>query len=130
MIEALQRIPENLPPDQLDRRLLDVWNEELAEGCEEVEAWRSAFEWAVYRRQLLDRIEQAIRARDDAAVIEVMEDPALENYALPAAWTAAVRMARERVKKTETLVAALENEDRASFVELYADVPSTALAST
>ena len=119
MVEALQRIPENLPPDQLDRRLLDVWNEELAEGCEEVEAWRTAYEWAVYRRHLLDRIERAIRARDDAAVIELVEDPALEDYALPVTWTTAIRTARERVTKTETLVAALDSEDRSSFVDLF-----------
>jgi len=119
MIEALQRVPENLPPDQLDRRLLDVWNEELAEGCEELEAWRTAYEWALYRKQLLDRIEGAIRAGDDAAVIEVVEDPALENYALPVTWTTAIRMARKRVTRTETLVAALESEDRSSFVDLF-----------
>jgi len=119
VIEALQRIPENLPPDQLDRRVLDVWNEELADGCEELEAWRTVHEWAVYRRQLLDRIEAAIRAGDDATVVEVVEDPALENYTLPVTWTAAIRMARERVTKTETLVAALEGEDRSSFVDLF-----------
>ncbi len=118
IIEALQRIPENLPPDQLDRRLLDVWNEELAEGCEEVEAWRTAYEWAVYRRQLLDRIERAIRAGDDAAVIDVVGDPALENYAFPVTWTTAIRTARERATKTETLIAAAR-ANRSSFVDLF-----------
>jgi hypothetical protein len=119
LVEALQRIPENLPADQLDRRLLDVWNEELAEGCEEAQAWRTAYEWAVYRKQLLDRVERGIHARDDTAVVELVEDPALENYTLPVTWTTAIRTARERVTKTRALVAALETGDRASFVELF-----------
>ncbi len=119
LVEALQRIPQDLPPDQLDRRLLDLWNEELAQGCEEAETWRPAYEWAVYRRQLLGRIEQALSARDDAAVIELVEDSALENYALPAAWTMAIQTARDRVAKTESLLSALEDGDRSSFLTLF-----------
>lgn len=119
LVEGLQRIPEDLAPDQLDRRLLDLWNEELAQGCREAEPWRPAYEWAVYRRQLLTRIQRAIDARDDVALIELVEEPSLEGYALSAGWATAIRTARERVAKTEALVSALAGGDRAAFVEAF-----------
>jgi hypothetical protein len=118
-VESLGRIADDLPPDQLDRRLLDVWSDELAEGCLEAEAWGEAHEWAVYRKELLDRIGQAIGRRDDTAVIELVEDPALEGYGLPATWTSAIATARDRIGKTDALVAALESGDRESFVALF-----------
>jgi len=119
LVEALHSISRDLPPDQLDRRLLSVWNGDLAQGCAEAEAWRPAYEWAVYRKQLLDRIEQAINARDDATAIELLEDPSLENYSLPASWTSAVQAARDRLAKTEALLAALDTGDLSSFCELF-----------
>ncbi|MFH1265508.1 MAG: hypothetical protein ABIK89_07240 [Planctomycetota bacterium] len=119
LVEGLQRIPEDLPPEQLDRRLIDLWNEELAQGCHEAEAWRPAYEGAVYRRQLLDRIQRAIDGRDDVTLIELVEEPSLEGYSLSGGWATAIRTARDRVAKTETLVSALENGDRAAFVEAF-----------
>ena len=119
LVEALDSISQDLPPDQLDRRLLSAWNDDLAKGCAEAEAWRPAYEWAVYRKQLLDRIEQAINTRDDATAIELVEDPCLENYSLAASWTSGIRTARDRMAKTEALVAALEDGDLSSFCELF-----------
>ncbi len=115
MVEALEAIPEDLPPDQLDRRLLDLWNDELAGDYGQAEAWRPAHERAVYRRQLLDRIQQAINGPDDAAIVELLKDPCLEDYPLPSSWTAAIRTARDRVDKTEALLAALREGNRSSF---------------
>jgi len=119
MVESLGRIADDLPPDQLDRRLLDVWSDDLAEGCAEAEAWRGAYEEALHRKDLLDRIEHAIGRRDDSAVIELVEDPALEGYALPVAWTTAIATARDRIAKTDALLAALDSGDRDSFLTLF-----------
>ncbi len=119
VIEALQSIPEDCPQDQFDRRLLDAWNDELVEGCEELEPWREAYQWAVHRRRLLEQVERAIHDRDDTGVVELVDDPALSSYALPAPWATAVRTARERVSKREELIAALAEGDRASFVKLF-----------
>ncbi|MHC4405189.1 MAG: protein kinase domain-containing protein [Planctomycetota bacterium] len=119
MIEALERIPNELPPDQYDRRLLDAWDDRLAADCKEVEPWRRVYREAVYRKQLLARIEQAIQQGDDAAVVGLVADPSLEGFALPASWSAAIGAAGDRVAKTEALLASLENDDRSSFMELF-----------
>ncbi len=119
LIEAMRRIPESLPLDQLDRRLLDVWDETLVDGCPEAEPWRPAYEQAVCRKQLLDQIQRAINASDDVTVVELLEDPRLEHYVLPAAWAPALRAARDRVARTEALAAALRDGDRASFLQQF-----------
>ncbi|NQT16092.1 MAG: hypothetical protein HQ582_25270, partial [Planctomycetes bacterium] len=119
MVQSLGRIADDLSPDQLDRRLLDVWSDELAEGCREADAWREAHEWAVYRKLLIGRIAQAIAGHDDTAVIELVGDPALEGYALPPTWDTAITTARDRIAKTDALLAALDSGDCQSFVALF-----------
>jgi hypothetical protein len=119
LVEALQAVPEGLSPDQLDRRLLELWDEELAEGCTELEAWRPAYREAVYRKGFLERIEQAIQSGSDAAILELLEDPCVKDYSLPAGWGVAIRTARDRIAKTEALLAALGDGDRASFCDLF-----------
>ena len=119
LVRALREIPQGLSPDQLDRRLLDIWQDDLLEGCEEGDAWRPAYEQAVYRKELLRRIEEAIGSRNELLITQLTEDPCLEGYSLPASWTSAVRMARDRIAKTEALEAALRDGDGSSFLELF-----------
>jgi len=119
LLTALGEIPEGLPADQLDRRLLAVWQEELAAGCDEIDRWRGAYQQAVRRTELLGRLEEAINRRDDARIAELLDEPPLQDYPLPAHWTAAVRAARDRVKRVEALCASLRDGDRSSFAKLF-----------
>ena len=119
LLEKLGQIHQDLPPDQLDRRLLDAWKEELVDGCEEFEDWLPIHNMAVHRKALLDRIQQAIHARDDLAIARLIEEPSLVNYGFPASWTAAIRAASDSVTKTEALIGALRDGDRSAFPESF-----------
>lgn len=119
LVRAIRHLPGTLPADQLDRRLLSVWKEELLEGCADVEPWRGAYQMAVRRKALLRRMAGAIRTQRDAEIATLAGDPVLAHYPLPADWTAAVQAARDRVGKTVALIAALESADAASFWERF-----------
>ena len=119
LLHALREIPPDLPADQLDRRLLGLWQDDLLAGHEEAESWRPAYEQAVYRRGLLQRIEEAINGRNELAISQLTEDPCLEGYPFPAGWTAALRMARDHIAKAEALEVALRDGDRSSFPDLF-----------
>jgi hypothetical protein len=119
LVEALRAIPPDLPADQLDRRLLEVWNEDLLADCADVEAWRPTYREAVGRRELLRRMAVAVARRDDAEVARLIEEPSLAGYRFPSAWGPAIQSARSRSARAETLLAALGQNDRAAFVRHF-----------
>jgi hypothetical protein len=119
LVRSIRRIPTTLSADQLDRKLLGIWNEDLLGGCGDVGPWREAYRRAVRRRDLLRRVGKAIRARRDAEIADLMGDPLLADFPLPASWQAAIQSARDRVAKTASLIATLQQDDAATFWERF-----------
>jgi serine/threonine protein kinase len=119
ILTALRALSEDLPPDQLDRRLLDLWREDLLRGLKEAERWRAALETARHRRQLLERLEEAIRRSDEPSIVRTLADPVMAGYPVPVSWHPAIQNARGSVAKTETLQRALQEGDRSRFLDLF-----------
>ena len=46
VLKALYDIPDELPRDERDRRLIDAWQENLLCGCREADRWRSEYKAA------------------------------------------------------------------------------------
>jgi serine/threonine protein kinase len=119
VVQLLRDLSPDLPADQLDRRLLDLWQEELLAGSKEAETWRPAYEKAVQRRQILKRLEEAVNQRNEAAILDLTAEPSMAGYPLPGSWTAVIRSFRDRVTRTDGLLAALRDEDRTAFVAQF-----------
>jgi hypothetical protein len=119
LIEALEQIPAGLPADQLDRRMLDLWRDDALRECPAADPWRPAYELAVRRHDAMGRMAAAIDSRNEPAISQAMADPCLEGYPLPASWTTILRTTRERIARTENLVASLREGRRQSFAELF-----------
>lgn len=119
ILQALRELSPEMPADQRDRRLLDLWHEELLAGCKDAEPWRTAYALAVQRRQRLRELEEAIHQRDETAIVQLASDPCLAGYPLPASWSAIAASLQQRAATTAGLVAALRDQDRGRFVELF-----------
>lgn len=121
LVRALHQIsdPDSLPADQLDRRLLNLWNEELLQGCVDAVPWRGHYERAVRRRELLRSLATAIRSRHDVEIVRLAEDPLLADFPLSAEQRAVVQAARDRMAKTLELLDAIQKGDAARLRELF-----------
>ena len=119
IVRVLRQLPPDLPYDQLDRRLLDVWQEEIIAGTPEAEAWRPFYQQSLYRRDLLQHLEQAIGRRDEMAIAELIRDPYLKDYPMPSSWSPVIRSARQRIAKMESLEAVLVAGDASKFAPLF-----------
>jgi len=119
LLAALREISTRLPPDQLDRRMLATWRQNVLAGCVEAEGWRALYETAVRRKELLARLHVAVENRDGPAIVAVVEDPCLAGYPMSAAWTAVIKSARELAGRTEVLIASLGGRQRESFAGLF-----------
>jgi len=119
VLKVLHEIPDELPADQRDEKLLDTWQEDLLADCREADRWRPDYETAVARKQIVARLQTAIDEGDELAVAELMEEPCLAGYPLSKRYQAKVDTVRDRYGRTDALLAALDEHHRASFHELF-----------
>lgn len=124
LIRALGEIPPTetageMPLDQRDGRILELWQEDLLADCREADRWREAHRQAVARAELLDKLQAAIGDGDEAAIGELMHQPCLADYPLPAEWVPAVNAARDRVGRCQAMVTALRDGKRSKFHESF-----------
>ena len=119
LLQELADLPETLPADQLDRRLLALWQPELLAHCAQAQPWQTAWELAVYRKELLARLQRAVEAGNSQAILHAISDPCMDNYPLPTAWNSAVRAARDRMDRAAALVNALQQDRREGFLAAF-----------
>ncbi len=119
IVESLKQIPPDLPADQMDRRVLEVWNEELLDGCADAQPWAEAYRAAVARREALARLQRAVESGDEAAIAQAAGDPLLADYPLPAAWASILKATSEKLSRIEGLVGAIAQGDRAEFLRRF-----------
>lgn len=119
VLEALARIPQDLPPNVLDRRIREAWRQDLLADCPEAEPWRPLYETALRREKLLAEFTEAFQKRDEEAMLRAVDDPCLANYPLRADGAAEVARIRQRLDRVATLLAALEGDDRDAFRDAF-----------
>jgi hypothetical protein len=107
VFKALSRITGDLPPDERDRRVLAVWKEKLMADCADADKWRPLYQMAGVRREVLKRLQAAIEAHNDAEIALWGSKHCLAKYPLPPATAETIAAARQRVGRTEALLAAL-----------------------
>jgi hypothetical protein len=114
IFQHLAKIPRKVPLPERDRRILALWKEPLMADCPEADPWRPIYQMAAVRREVLKRLQAAIEAHDDAAVLQWGGKRCLAKFPLPKDWIAAIRAARERLGRTESQLAALAEASQAA----------------
>ena len=119
VLKELYDLPSDLTPEERDSRLIKIWQEELLGDCREAERWRPLYEAAVARRELLAQLEKAVKAKDEAAILQLIEDPVLADHPIPDAWKKAIEKAKASTNRADDLFAALQAGQRSEFAELF-----------
>lgn len=119
LVESLRQTPADLAPDQLDRRILELWREDVLGACPEAARWRPVYETALRRQEVLGRLRAAVEARDEGAVARLAADPLLAGYALPPGCSAVVRATSEKLDRVRRLADALAEGRRDEFVGCF-----------
>jgi hypothetical protein len=119
ILESLLSIPRDATQAERDRKLLAAWREDVLDGCPEADPWRAEHEAAVRRRDLLKRLDEAIQRNHEALVAQLTDDPLLAGYPMPAAWTEAIRGARDRMTRLQAFLDALNSGDREAFARAF-----------
>lgn len=124
ILDQLAGVSHNWPPGELDKRLLEIWDEKLLENCADAAMWLTTYQRAKQRKIVLTHIEQAIDTVDVAAIDRLLEDASLRGFALPPPMARGVEQARGRYEQQQThrkqaLINSIMENDRATFHELF-----------
>jgi len=128
-LDNLRKLPANLLPDQLDQRLLAIWQgqELTVADCPDVlrPSFYDALSWkelclrAAARRELLDRIESAIAVGNESEISQLAQDPLLKDYPLPEDWQKIIGSSQSHLINATQLLDAVNRNDRVQFQKQF-----------
>ncbi len=119
ILKKLHNLPGDLPLDQRDKQIVELWDVKLLANCREAEPYRTNYETAMTRGKLLPRLEKAIEENDETAVGDLIQHAAFDGYPLPDEWTEMVESVRSSFDRGEALLAALQEQRRSAFHSLF-----------
>jgi len=124
LLRALQQINKSLPIDQIDRRLLTVWREDILDTCTDATPWKPAYQAAVERKRILPLLKKAVEDGDESTIRALTASPCLQNYPLPPEISQGIEAAqqrahREREQHRHGLLQSLLDNQRKQFAELF-----------
>lgn len=123
-VEALKQINSSWAPQQIERKLLEVWDDEALQNCPAADPWRSQYKAARARQDLVEQIEEAIEQGDEGQVLKLTADPRLAHHPLPAAVAEKLREMKQgihqrRAARRQAITSALTSTRRKEFYELF-----------
>ena len=124
LLKNILAIPPDLPLDQLDNRLLDVWDETLLTACHDAREWEPRYQQAVARRDILKAMRDAIEQTDSDTIARLRDEASLRNYPLPDDIRQGIDDVKQRMEKAQynrrqNLIRSLSANDRTTFYELF-----------
>ena len=124
LLQQLRAIPATADEAERERRVVELWNPELLNDCQEAAPWRDLYLRTSGRREILKRIAQTIEAGDQAEAERLLENPALQGRDLPPQLAKELAELRAQAQhatlaKRQAIVNALLNNQRSTFVELF-----------
>jgi len=119
LIEALSACRQ-LPADERDRRVLDLWNETLPVDCRDAAEVRPLWNEAQARRSLLSELREAAERMDRPAVERSLSSALLKDYQFSADLDSLLAAFRERLnqarlQRRHALVQAILEHDATRF---------------
>ncbi len=118
-IKQILAIDLRLDLPELDKQLLESWEDRLLKDCPDVDAWRLAYEVAIERRKVLAGLSQAITCRDEAAIYQFGKHLCLVDYPLKSDWLSLIAAAEAKLSDAIALANCVAAGDRDEFIRLF-----------
>ncbi len=118
-IKVLESFRKTTPLDQLDQKILSVWDVKLFEGCTQVRKYERLYDIALRRRVKLEMLEEALEADLPEQVNTILNDPLLVHYPLPGPLATKVKVRQEQWTHSEGMIGAMNANDSKLFIEAF-----------
>jgi hypothetical protein len=121
-LTAIKKIPADYSAGdapQQDPKLLAAWKDSLLADCHDAQPWKAAYQRAAQRREILDKLRNAVNAGDNSVVAKLAGHACLKGYPLPPSWASAVQQALAEAQAIRKLSDVLEQGQRSRFREVF-----------
>ena len=121
-LTQLAKIPKNYTPAQAtqwDSKILAAWDDQLLKDCGDAAPWKSAFDAAARRRELLGALGQAIAKGDACLSHDIAADPSFAGYNFAPHVTRVLKKAEADVVAVRGMIESLKAGDRAAFRQAF-----------
>jgi hypothetical protein len=115
IILGLKELSGNLPVDEVDTGLLDLWNEALLKECPEASRWRKRHALAVQRLSVLESLKAAIGADDIYEIVKVASHELLVDFPLETLLQRAIDKAKDDLEAIQNIRQAITSDDHSLF---------------
>jgi serine/threonine protein kinase len=124
IIERLSQLSNTLPPPEIDRKLLELWEEEALAACKAADPWRQRHRAAKRRADILVEMEEAAKRQDRATIDRLAAESVMADFPLPSEVSERIAELRqeaekERLLKRQRLTSAINQTDIRSFFGLF-----------
>ena len=124
LLLELAKVSHTLPPGEVDKKLLELWDEKLLGDCADAASWLPTYQRAKQRQIVIEGLREAIENVDLAAIDSLTDDPCLRGFPLPGDISQGIDDARARHQqqqnaRRQALITSLIEGDRGVFSELY-----------
>lgn len=117
LIQELQELPKDLPVKERDQALLRIWNPATLEGCQQADEWRTPYNEACQRQELLGQLKTAAAEENRTEVAKILTHPLIIRYPHPPEIESVVGAAK--LEKLQELIQALRDNDSDRFREQF-----------
>lgn len=118
-IKVLESFRKTTPLDQLDQKILSVWDTKLFEDCVQVRKYERLYDIALRRRVKLEMLTEALEANMPEQVTAILNDPLLVHYPLPKPLATKVKVRQEQWTHSEGMIGAMNANDSKLFIEAF-----------
>jgi len=118
-IKVLESFRKTTPLDELDQKILSLWDVKLFEGCTQVQKYARLYDIALRRRVKLEMLAEALEANLPDQVASLLKDPLLAHYPLPGPLATKVKVRQEQWTHSEGMVGAMNANDPKLFIEAF-----------
>lgn len=124
LLTKLESIPGDADAAEMEKRVLDIWDEAILNGCSEAEPWQGIYDRGKAVQNTMEQIRQAIDTENDTEVARLLAEPWMENHALPDDLAAEVKQSQTRARQAiasrrQAIVNTLLDNQRATFADLF-----------
>lgn len=118
-LKMLRSVKKETPLDQIDKRVLQAWDEKLLGDCPQAQKYRKWYDLALRRRVKLEMLQEAAYYNDSGRIAAILADPLLKGYPLGGQMGKEMKSRAELWNHACGMLGALQEGNAEAFVEQF-----------
>ncbi|MDO4583642.1 MAG: hypothetical protein Q4D62_06015 [Planctomycetia bacterium] len=118
-LKMLRSVKKETPLDQMDKQVLQAWDEKLLNDCPQAQKYRKWYDMALRRRVILEKLREAVQYNDSGRIAAILAEPLLKGYPLDGQMGTVVKSRAELWNHACGMLGAIQEGNPQTFVQQF-----------